>query len=85
VLPQTVNGLYAGIIITLVPSMAMFVVTDILGGAKHVLIGNFIQQQFNTSRDWPFGAVLSLALMILTLFSVGLFRKSRFFRGVKLY
>jgi spermidine/putrescine transport system permease protein len=75
ILPQTWPGLSVGIIVTFVPAMAMFVVTDILGGAKYMLIGNLIQQQFSQARDWPFGAALSLALMILTLISLSIFRR----------
>jgi spermidine/putrescine transport system permease protein len=75
-LPQTMPGLSVGIIMTFVPAMAIFVVTDILGGAKDMLIGNLIQQQFGQARDWPFGAALSLALMFLTLLSLA-------FRGLK--
>lgn len=67
ILPQTVSGLSVGITLTFVPAMGMFVVPDMLGGARYMLIGNLIQQQFGSSRDWPFGAALSLVLMILTL------------------
>ncbi|MDR2455921.1 MAG: ABC transporter permease [Deltaproteobacteria bacterium] len=74
VLPQTRPGLYVGVIVTFVPAMAMFVVTDILGGAKTMLIGNLIQQQFTQARDWPFGAALSMALMLLTLLAMAAFR-----------
>jgi spermidine/putrescine transport system permease protein len=74
VLPQTRPGLSVGIIVTFVPAMAMFVVTDILGGAKVMLVGNLIQQQFTQARDWPFGAALSLALMLMTLLSLAAFR-----------
>ncbi|MDR2352460.1 MAG: ABC transporter permease [Deltaproteobacteria bacterium] len=80
IFPQTAQGLYAGIVITFVPAMAMFVVTDILGGAKYMLVGNIIQHQFSQARDWPFGATLSLALMVLTLLSVALFQSSRLSR-----
>lgn len=67
ILPQTMPGLSVGITMTFVPAMGMFVVPDMLGGARYMLIGNLIQQQFGSSRDWPFGAALSLVLMILTL------------------
>jgi spermidine/putrescine transport system permease protein len=67
ILPQTLPGLSVGITLTLVPAIGMYVVPDILGGARYMLIGNLIQQQFGSSRDWPFGAALSLVLMILTL------------------
>lgn len=67
ILPQTLPGLSVGITMTFVPSMGMFVVPDMLGGARYMLVGNLIQQQFGTSRDWPFGAALSLVLMLMTL------------------
>jgi spermidine/putrescine transport system permease protein len=71
ILPQTVPGLTVSIILTLIPAMGVFVVPDLLGGAKYMLVGNLIQQQFGSSRDWPFGAAVSLGLMVLTL--IGLF------------
>lgn len=67
IFPQTLPGASVGITLTLVPAMGMFVVPDMLGGARYMLVGNLIQQQFGTARDWPFGAALSIALMGLTL------------------
>lgn len=75
ILPQTASGLAVGIILTFVPTMATFVVPDLLGGAKYMLVGNLIQQQFGASRDWPFGAAISMALMLLTLFSMRIYRR----------
>jgi spermidine/putrescine transport system permease protein len=85
VFPQTIHGLFAGIIITFVPAMAMYVVTDILGGARYMLIGNLIQLQFAQARDWPFGATLSLALMVLTLLSFALFKFTRLTKDTGYY
>ena len=62
ILPQTMPGLSVGVILTFIPAMGMFVVPDLLGGAKYMLVGNLIQQQFGASRDWPFGAAISLGL-----------------------
>jgi spermidine/putrescine transport system permease protein len=45
----------------------MFVVPDLMGGAKTVLVGNLIRNQFLTARDWPFGAAASMVLLIGTL------------------
>lgn len=67
VLPQTKAGLSVGITLTLVPAMGMFVVPDMLSGARYMLVGNLISQQFSKTRDWPFGSMVSLSLMILTL------------------
>ena len=75
ILPQTLPGLSVGVILTFVPAMGMFVVPDLLGGAKYMLIGNLIQQQFGTSRDWPFGAAISMGLMVLTMISLQLYRR----------
>ena len=75
ILPQTLPGLSVGVILTFVPAMGMFVVPDLLGGAKYMLIGNLIQQQFGASRDWPFGAAISMGLMVLTMISLQLYRR----------
>ncbi len=75
ILPQTLPGLSVGIILTLVPAMGMFVVPDLLGGAKYMLVGNLIQQQFGTSRDWAFGAAISMGLMVLTMYSLYLYKR----------
>ncbi len=75
ILPQTLPGLTVGVILTFVPTMGMFVVPNLLGGSKYMLIGNLIQQQFGTSRDWPFGSAISMALMALTMVSLQLYRR----------
>jgi spermidine/putrescine transport system permease protein len=75
ILPQTLPGLSVGVILTFVPAMGMFVVPDLLGGAKYMLVGNLIAQQFGASRDWPFGAAISMGLMVLTLLSLHLYRR----------
>jgi len=75
ILPQTLPGLSVGVILTFVPAMGMFVVPDLLGGAKYMLVGNLIQQQFGASRDWAFGAAISMGLMVLTMFSLYIYRR----------
>jgi spermidine/putrescine transport system permease protein len=75
ILPQTLPGLSVGVILTFVPAMGMFVVPDLLGGAKYMLVGNLIQQQFGASRDWAFGAAISMGLMALTMLSLYIYRR----------
>jgi spermidine/putrescine transport system permease protein len=78
-LPLSVPGMVAGTILTFIPAMGMFVVPDILGGAKTILIGNVIRNQFLTARDWPFGAAASMILMLLTMvFTLYYTRKAGF-------
>lgn len=66
-LPLSLPGIIAGSILVFIPAMGMFVVPDLMGGAKTVLVGNLIRNQFFTARDWPFGSAASMVLMLLTL------------------
>ena len=75
VLPQTLSGLTAAVILTFIPAMGVFVVPDLLGGARYMLAGNLIQQQFFTSHNPAFGAAVSLALLVLTLIGLFAFRR----------
>ena len=53
--PMTMPGIVAGIILVFVPSLGQFIVSDLLGGAKTILAGNLIQNQFAVARNKPFG------------------------------
>jgi spermidine/putrescine transport system permease protein len=67
VLPLSMPGILAGSILVFIPSLGTFVTTDLLGGSKSVMIGNLIQSQFLTARDWPFGSAFSVLLMVAVL------------------
>lgn len=66
-LPLSLPGIVAGSILVFVPAMGMFVVPDLMGGAKTVLVGNLVRNQFLVARDWPLGSAASMVLMLLTL------------------
>lgn len=66
-LPLTAPGLAAGTVLVFVPSLGQFVVSDLLGGSRSMLIGNMIQNQFTSARNQPFGAALALELTLLVL------------------
>lgn len=71
--PLCAPGIRAGAILVFVPCLGTYLTSDLLGGSKTILIGNLVQNQFTTSRDWPFGAAASIALMavgMLLLFAV---------------
>jgi spermidine/putrescine transport system permease protein len=75
VLPQTMPGLAAAVILTFIPAMGMFVVPYRLGGGKVIYIGDLIQQQFLSSANFPLGAALSFALVFLTLAGLAAFKR----------
>ena len=65
--PLTAPGVAAGSLLVFVPSLGSFVVPDLLGGARQMMIGNLIQNQFGPSRNWPFGSAAAFAVMALVL------------------
>ncbi len=64
VLPLTMPGIIGGCLLVLLPALGMFYISDLLGGAKNLLIGNIIKSQVLNARDWPFGSATSIALTI---------------------
>lgn len=64
VLPLTMPGIIGGCLLVLLPALGMFYISDLLGGAKNLLIGNVIKSQVLNARDWPFGAATSIALTV---------------------
>jgi len=66
-LPLTLPGVVTGCIFVFVPSLGNFVVPELLGGGKTVMVGNLVRDQFLKARDWPFGATLALVMVILLL------------------
>ncbi len=72
-LPLSAPGIVAGSIVVFIPSLGAYVTPDLLGGAKVALIGNLLQQQFMTVRDWPFGSAIGFILMAIMLGAVMLY------------
>ena len=66
-LPLCAPGVRAGSLLVFVPCLGTYLTSDLLGGSKTILIGNLVQNQFTTARDWPFGAAASLALMAVAM------------------
>lgn len=75
-LPLTMPGIAAGSILVFISTLGMFVVPDIMGGAKSSLIGNLIQNQFLGARNWPFGSALSVLLALLSMILIYLYHKA---------
>jgi len=63
VLPIARPGILAGAILTFVPCLGAMIAPELLGGGTKMMLGNLIFRQFSDSRNWPFGAALSLVLM----------------------
>jgi spermidine/putrescine transport system permease protein len=76
-LPLSMPGVVAGSLLVFIPALGSFLTSDLLGGAKQMLIGNLIQAQFTTARNWPFGSAASFVMMTLVLLAVSLYLRVR--------
>jgi spermidine/putrescine transport system permease protein len=74
-LPLSMPGVVAGSILVFIPSMGAYITPVLLGGAKSIMVGNLIENQFLTVRDWPFGSAISLLLMAVVLAAVIIYFK----------
>jgi len=65
IIPLTMPGIIAGSILVFLPAMTIFYIPDILGGAKSILLGNLIQNQFLIAENWPVGSAVSAVLTLI--------------------
>jgi spermidine/putrescine transport system permease protein len=69
IIPLTLPGIAAGLLLVFVPAIGMFAINDIMGGGRVPMIGNVIQNQFTSARNWPFGAALGIVFTLLFVVS----------------
>ena len=74
--PMTWPGIMAGLVLTFIPSIGLFFLSDLLGGANTMLWGNLVHNELLMSRDLPFAAVLSVVLLALTALVILLYRRA---------
>jgi len=70
VVPISRPGMIAGCLLVFIPCLGAYLTPDLMGGGKTVMIGNLVQNQFTTARDWPFGSAISLLLMAMVLLAM---------------
>ena len=73
--PLSIPGVISGITMVFVPALTTFVISDLLGGGKILLIGNVIEQSFKQNSNWHVGSGLSLVLMVFIIASMALVAK----------
>jgi spermidine/putrescine transport system permease protein len=75
IVPLSKPGAVAGCLLVFIPCLGAYLTPDLMGGGKTVMLGNLVQNQFTTARDWPFGAAFSLLLMLVVLLMTRLLGK----------
>jgi spermidine/putrescine transport system permease protein len=74
VFPQTIPGLLSGIIFVAIPAFGDYVVPQLLGGDRALMIGSLIANQFTETPDWPYGAALTIIMLVFTAAGLIVFR-----------
>ena len=77
IVPLSAPGIRAGAVLVFIPTLGAYLTPELLGGGRSIMIGNLIQNQFTTARDWPFGAAVSLALMAAAMLLLFVFLRRR--------
>lgn len=73
--PLTMPGIIAGCFITFIPALGIFVIPDLLGGSREIMIGNIIRDDFQVNMNWQLGSSVSILIMLIVLLFVFLFLK----------
>jgi ABC-type spermidine/putrescine transport system permease subunit I len=68
--PLSLPGVLAGCLLVFVPAVGSFLTSDLLGGAKQMMLGNLVQNQFSSGRNWPFGSAVSVLTIVVVLMGV---------------
>lgn len=76
-LPNTLSGIVSGCLMVLLPAMTLFYIPNVLGGARSILLGNMIQDQFLVLENWPQGSATSVLLTLILLLLLALFRRQK--------
>ncbi len=75
-LPLSLPGIISGITLVFLPAVSSFCIPNMLGGGQYMLVGNVIEQYFQSAGDWNFGSAISLIMAIIIIFSMYLTKKA---------
>ena len=74
-LPLSMPGIATGCMLVFILLMGEFLIPAFLGGGKVFFIGNALVDLFLQSRNWPFGAAVSVTLVVIMLITVSLYMR----------
>lgn len=70
VLPMTMPGVVAGLVLVFVPALGNFVAPTLIGGGKDLYLSTLLAQAFLTARDWPFGSAVATFLSVVVVLAL---------------
>lgn len=75
ILPLSMPGVISGIIMVFMPAVSTFIIPQLLGGNKSMMIGNLVERLFILNGDWNFGSAISIVMMLIILLSMSIMNK----------
>ncbi|MCC5973867.1 MAG: ABC transporter permease [Rubellimicrobium sp.] len=84
VIPLALPGIFAGVILVFVPALGDFISAQLLGGSRRLMLGNLVQLQFSTARNWPFGAAVAVILLLFVVASMAAYLRLNRKTGLEL-
>ena len=70
ILPLSFSGIVSGCIMVFMPSITTFIISDLLGGSQKMMLGNLIQREFLTARNWETGSSISVLMIIIVFLTL---------------
>ena len=70
IFPLSLPGVISGITMVFIPALTTFIISNLLGGSKFLLIGNIIEQEFTQAANWHAGSGLSIVLMLFIIITM---------------
>ena len=82
IVPIAKPGIIAGALLVFIPSIGAFIAPDLLGGGKRLMLGSLIHFQFATARNWPFGAAVSIILLLMVMVALLVYNRANKGQGL---
>jgi len=72
--PLSIPGVIAGCMLVFIPAVGEFVIPDLLGGSRTLMIGKTIWNEFNSNRDWPVSSAVATILLLILVIPIVFFQ-----------
>jgi putrescine transport system permease protein len=76
-LPLSLPGIVAGCLLVFIPAVGEFVIPDLLGGTRTLMIGKVLWDEFFTNSDWPLASAVAILLLILLVGPILIFQRQQ--------
>ncbi|POA01292.1 ABC transporter permease [Staphylococcus massiliensis CCUG 55927] len=77
IMPLTKEGVRAGVQVTFIPALSLFMITRLITGNKVITIGTAIEEQFLVIQNYGIGATIAIVLIVLMFIILNITKSSK--------